>query len=82
MGGLILYFQNSNGDRRKIGNPNSMDEVSDIISDFLKNHNYKSYYTRTWKNDNGEICYDVGSHSEFFILVDDKQYDEIRKAIK
>lgn len=82
MGGLILYFQNSNGDRRKIGNPNSIDEVSDIISDFLKNHNYKSYYTRTWKNDNGEICYDVGSHSEFFILVDDKQYDEIRKAIK
>ena len=82
MSGLILYFQNSNGDRRKIGNPNSMDEVSDIISDFLKNHNYKSYYTRTWKNDNGEICYDVGSHSEFFILVDDKQYDEIRKAIK
>lgn len=82
MGGLILYFQNSRGDRRKIGNPNSMDEVSDIISDFLKNHNYKSYYTRTWKNDNGEICYDVGSHSEFFILVDNKQYDEIRKAIK
>ena len=82
MSGLILYFQNSNGDRRKIGNPNSIDEVSNIISDFLKNHNYKSYYTRTWKNENGEICYDVGSHSEFFILVDDKKYDEIRKAIK
>lgn len=82
MSGLILCFQNSNGDKRKIGNPNSIDEVSDIISDFLKNHNYKSYYTRTWKNENGEICYDVGSHSEFFILVDDKQYDEIRKAIK
>ena len=81
MSDLILYFENSNGKRTKIGHPNSIDEVSDIISNFLKIHNYKSYYTRTWKNENGEICYDVGSHSEFFILVDDKQYDEIRKSI-
>lgn len=76
MSDLILYFENSNGYRRKIGNPSSIDEASLIISDFLKNHNYKSYYTRMWTNDNDEVYYDVGSHSEFFVLVAERKINE------
>lgn len=64
---MVLYFEDSNGDRREIGHPKSEKEVSQFISDFLKKHNYKSYYTRIWKNEK-ETYYDVGSHSEFFVL--------------
>ena len=72
MSDLILYFENSQGKRTEIGRPSSMDEASQIISDFLKSHNYKSYYTRMWINDNDEVYYDVGSHFEFFVVVKEK----------
>lgn len=36
------------------------------MQQFMDNHNYKSYYTRTWIN-KGEMVFDVGSWTEFFI---------------
>ena len=67
---LILYFENSQGLRREIGRPQSTEEIFQLIKDFLKAHNYKSYYTRIWKNEEDEIYYDVGSWSEFFVLIE------------
>lgn len=64
---MKLYFENSYGEKRIIGNPNSEQEAFKIINNFLKKHNFKSYYTRTW-NVNNFLCIDVGSHSEFFYL--------------
>lgn len=42
-------------------------EISQQIKKFLDDHNFKSYYTRTWY-ENGYTWYDVGSHTEFFIV--------------
>ncbi len=78
---MILYFENSSGKRKEIGHPESEKEIFKLISDFLKKHNYKSYYTRIWKNEKGEIYYDVGSYSEFFVLIDDEQYNEIGNVL-
>lgn len=61
-----LYFQNSYGDRRVIGNCENSQEVFKQINDFLNAHNYKSHYCRSWVQDD-MTWYDVGSWSEFFI---------------
>ena len=61
-----LYFENQYGDRREIGRAANSEEVYKIIDNFLKAHNYKSYYVRSWDENDG-THYDVGSHSEFFI---------------
>lgn len=64
---MKVYFENSEGKRRVIGeNINTRQEVMKIIQDFLNEHNYKSYYTRAWCKD-GWTWFDVGSHTEFFL---------------
>lgn len=46
-------------------------DASKLISQFLAERDYKSYYTRMWRHtdDDGsfEQIYDVGSWSEFFV---------------
>ena len=64
---MKVYFENSEGKRRVIGeNISTRQEVMKIIQDFLNEHNYKSYYTRVWYKD-GLTWFDVGSHTEFFL---------------
>lgn len=74
MNELVLYFENRFGERRIIGKASDEKDTSKLINDFLNNHNYKSYYTRTWVSENNpkEKIYDVGSHSEFFICYNPK----------
>lgn len=67
---MVLYFENSQGLRREIGRPQSTEEIFQLIEDFLEANNYKSYYTRIWKNEKDEFYYDVGSWSEFFVLTE------------
>ena len=50
MTNLVLYFQNMNGVRRKIGTGMTERDISIIIQQFLDEHHFKSYYTRTWIN--------------------------------
>lgn len=71
MNKLKLYFENSYGVRRQIGSGGNEQEISKQINDFLDAHHYKSYYTRSWINENNpnETIVDVGSHTEFFIIV-------------
>jgi hypothetical protein len=72
---MILYFENCFNERREIGRPESTEDIHKLIHAFLDDHNYKSYYTRMWVNDKGETYYDVGSHSEFFVMVEGEEDD-------
>lgn len=60
-----LWFQNSRGQERVIAKVNNFNDVFTAIYNFLDEHNYKSYYIRSWEED-GRIKYDVGSWFEFF----------------
>lgn len=64
---MNLYFRDSYGRRRLIGNPTDEQGANLLIKAFLSARHYKSYYTRVW-TENNETWFDVGSHSEFFIL--------------
>lgn len=71
---MILYFENRYGQRRVIGCPATIEGARRVIQDFLDAHNYKSYYTREWE-ENGEHYFDVGSHVEMFVMVEDEHED-------
>ena len=75
---MILYFENSLGQRREIGQGKSEQEIFQIINKFLEEHNFTSYYTRLWINPKNplEKIYDVGSHTEFFICYNPGGWDE------
>lgn len=62
-----VYFVNSKNEARIISqNCEDDKEVMQAICNFLYEHSYKSYYTRTWTDEQGKTWYDVGSHTEFF----------------
>ena len=62
-----LYFKRSNHHYLLIKENVKEEEAFKLVSDFLKRHNYTSYYMRTWGQD-GKTIFDVGSWSEFFVL--------------
>lgn len=66
---MKLYFQNSLDQRKLIGEPSTAEESRKIIHDFCAERNFKIYYTRTWVTPGGEKYYDVGSHTEFFVEI-------------
>lgn len=77
---MFLYFLNSSNKYRLLNNKikNEDDpEIGKEIRRFLKEHNYTSYYTRCWKNGEGDTVYDVGSWSEFFILSELEKKNEV-----
>lgn len=61
-----VYFVDRFGDYRLLERDVTKNEAMKIITKFLDEHKFKSYYTRTWETDRGTM-YDVGSHSEFFL---------------
>ena len=67
---MKLFFENSQGVRRLIGEPVSIKAASEIIHAFCEERNFHIYYVRNWV-DEGELVYDVGSWSEFFYLASD-----------
>jgi len=66
---MILYFENSRSVKRKIGQPKDLEEALHIINKFCDDRGFPIYYTRMWDEDNAKK-FDVGSHTEFFILED------------
>lgn len=62
---MKLYFKNSQGKERLIVECETLEEIHEAISNFLDEHNFKCYYTRSWGDEEG-VTIDVGSHSEFF----------------
>lgn len=80
---MKFYFEDKYGELRKVADVESKREVCLAINAFLSAHNYKSYYTRSWIEDEGGmiyITYDVGSHSEFFKL-EFNSYEAARKFL-
>ena len=63
-----IIFENSKGKKKTIGKADNRDAAFKIIDDFLADHNYKSYYKRTWNIDDKTTYVDVGSWTEKFIL--------------
>ena len=70
---MKLYFQNSHGERRLIGEPKTEKESVQIYHKFCADRNFKIYYVRSWVTKDGEKYYDVGSHTEYFIEVNDDE---------
>lgn len=68
---MKLYFENSYGKRRLIGTPSDSDASWKLIKDFCDERDYKIPYIRYWTTSDGERYYDVGSHTEFFIEVNE-----------
>lgn len=64
---MVLFFENSYGEQRKIGEPANEKEACDMIQSFCEERNFPIPYWRGWVQ-NGEIHYDVGSYTEFFVL--------------
>lgn len=65
---MKLYFLNRYDKRVFIADVEGYSEADDEICDYCSVRNYKIPYVRLWDEGN-ERWYDVGSHTEFFILV-------------
>ena len=63
-----VNFVNSRKESREIGKARNFKQANKIILRFLDNHNYKTYYQRTWVDVDGKTWVDVGSWSEFFFI--------------
>ena len=61
-------FENFKGQKRIIGTAETESGAFKLINNFLAEHNYKSYYKRTWKIDDNTTAVDVGSWSERFYI--------------
>lgn len=61
-----FYFQRANGTFLCLGSSLTEQEALRAMHEFMENHDYRSYYTRSWNDENG-TWYDVGSHTEFFL---------------
>lgn len=73
---MKLYFQHSDGSHEFIrelsDNRYLLGAVGAALDDLHKrNSKYKSYYQRTWEDDNGWIWIDVGDHVCFYIVKSD-----------
>lgn len=63
-----VFFEN--GTKRKIGEVKTEKEAFVVINDFLKEHNYKSYYKVITQLNEKEKRIDVGSWTQFFYIVE------------
>lgn len=66
-----LYFIRSNGEKRLVRENIDPEKAIGYINEYTHslNPNYKIYYVRTWySKDHKGTMYDVGSHSEFFLV--------------
>lgn len=66
-----LYFIDKYNRQREVAMVKNMPEAASAVAAFLKQYNYKSYYTRNWiqeHEDFSDIMFDVGSHTEFFAV--------------
>lgn len=71
---MKFTFKNSRGEERLLANVEKEEDVWKIMQDFLKDHDFKSYYTVVNIHPHFRE-YDVGSHTEFFYLYTDEEVD-------
>lgn len=80
---MNVYFRDSHGNKRLLKYVDTKEQVWGVIKNFLDDHNFTSYYTRTWFA-NGYTWYDVGSHTEFFLVDENlmEQYEDEQEEEK
>lgn len=64
-----VFFEKSSGAMVSLGKTENKQEASAIMFKFLRERNYRVYYTRYLEKSNGEIKVDVGSYTEFFHFI-------------
>lgn len=64
---MNVFFKRHNNSTVKIGQCCNYDDAWEVIAQFLREKRYSYYYIRTWMHDD-EKWYDVGSHTEFFVV--------------
>ena len=64
---MKLYFRDSRGNERELGDVNNEKQALKKINEFCEEKGYKIPYIRIF-TENNETTFDVGSHTEFFIL--------------
>ena len=63
-----FYFRDRFGKWKLLGENVPEEKTWELLYQFLKQYpNFRHYYTRVYKDNNGNTWYDVGSHTEFFI---------------
>lgn len=65
---MKLYFENTMGEERLIATVNDEQEAMEEINKFCDERNFVIHYVRGYMEKNGDRIYDVGSHTECFIL--------------
>ena len=68
---MQLYFIRSNGEKVLVKENIDPEKAIGYINEYTHslNPNCKIYYIRTWySEDYGGTMYDIGSHTEFFVL--------------
>lgn len=67
-----LYFENKFGQLQLINKEATRENAEQLITQYVKriNPDYKIYYIRSWSESPDQVRYDVGSHTEFFLLID------------
>ena len=65
---MKLYFENARGEQRLIATVANKKEAMEEMNKFCNERKFKIHYVRAWKKKNGDTIYDVGSHTEQFIL--------------
>ena len=73
---MKVFFKNSKGEEILLKEVDSIKEVNKVVDNFLKEHNYKSYYCRVMGLENKDgVMFDVGSYTEFFIVRGENVYE-------
>lgn len=67
---MKLTFINSEKKERELGIFPTTESAEECIREFLKSHNFKSYYFKVTLFPD-KYVYDVGSWSEFFVIYKD-----------
>lgn len=70
---ITVFFGNKYGTKREIARCKIMDDASKVITQFLNNHKFHSYYCIVNETEDGDLLIDVSSHSEFFWIHDDNK---------
>ena len=73
---MFLYFERSNGEKvlvkENVEERKILQEIRNYVAKL--NPNFEIHYFRCWKTEEG-MMYDVGSHTEFFIVTEKKRED-------
>ena len=72
-----MWFLPSEGEPRIIAVNTTRDNAVQAMHEFLNYCNFKSYYTRVWTTPAGNVWFDVGSHTEFFVWGEPEEEDDV-----